>query len=311
MSQETFEKTFTVQDTPEVSIHNVRGSVTVKTGSNDTVSVTAVKQSDTGSTEDTKVTMTQENNTISLAAKFENSVSRLFNLGTRKPCRVDFTVTVPASCTLTIRCVSSSTSVEDLNGQVAIQTVSGPVSLHRITGSLAIKTVSGSISASQIHTDIAFNSVSGDLDLHDSDIQKLSMKTVSGDVKLKTPLHPDGDYHIHTISGDVKWESPGDSPSASVLVSSISGQVYTRNAQAHTKKRSGASKKRVDLYGGGVPIHFKSISGDISFEFPQARSSSETSAPSQAQEPQHDTLDLLEKVARGELSVDNAVQEMK
>lgn len=306
MSVETIEKTFSCPDSPHLTLSNIRGSVKIQPGDNGTIAVKAAKHYDAGDEENTKIEISQAaDGSVEIHTRYDHMGFRFF----RKwyPCKVDYEVHVPKECSLKVRGVSNSAIIEGISGELDISTVSGDIDCRSLAGQLKIKTVSGDVRGEAICGSARLNAVSGDISLKNSDFQALRGKTVSGDLVIETPLG-DGPYDFNSVSGDIKLDiSPEDG--ANVSSSSISGDVRTSLPFSLTSQSR--NRRRIEIKGGGVEINHGSVSGDLFLDGENNNGASENEPEEIPGENRSQTpTDILERVNRGELNVEQALQEI-
>lgn len=327
MSQELIEQTFTVSGQARMVIYNVRGSVVVQAGQPGTISVQAVKH--TGSGSHTEVTITQDaDGTVHAEARHKEGMLSFMTF--TKPCKVDFTVSVPPETDLSTSLVSSSLDVSGLRGVVELSTVSGNIELSDLAGKLKINTVSGDISAAQLAGSLTLESVSGDVHLDNSNLGSAKVKTVSGDVQLHTPLG-EGPYHFNSVSGDVRLVTLPEAQ-CTLELSTISGRINSSLPQTASQRSS--RSQTMEIQGGGVRVYLRSVSGNLIITSsaeepfptspeparpavePQPPAAPEPAAPEPVVpptpvppvEPRLTTSEILEKIERGEMSVDEGLK---
>jgi hypothetical protein len=266
MSVETIEKTFSCPDSPHLTL----------------------SQKDDGS--------------VKINTRYDHKGFRFFR--NWYPCKVDYTVLVPKECSLKVRGVSNSATIEGILGEVDISSVSGGIECRSLMGQIKIKTVSGDVQGEALSGSARLNAVSGDINLKNSDFPALRGKTVSGDLVIETPLG-DGPYEFNSVSGDIKLDiSPVDG--ATVSSSSISGDVRTSLPLSHTNQSR--NHRRFEIKGGGVEINHSSISGDLILDGENNNGASEIESeegPSLDRSPTR--TDILGCVDSGELSVDQMI----
>lgn len=304
MNVETIEKTFSCPDSPHLTLSNIRGSVKIQSGKNGVIAVTAAKLNDSGDTENTRIEISQsDDGSVKINTRYDNMGFRFFRRW--YPCKIDYKVLVPKECSLKVRGVSNSATIEGILGELDISSVSGEIGCRSLTGQLIIKTVSGDVQGEALSGSARLNAVSGDISLKNSDFPALRGKTVSGDLVIETPLG-DGPYEFNSVSGDIKLDiSTVDG--ATVSSSSLSGDVRTSLPSSHTNQSR--NHRRIEIKGGGVEINHSSISGDLILDGGNNNGASEDESeegPSRDRSPTR--TDILERVDRGELSVDQALQ---
>ena len=315
MSQEIIEKTFNVDTPAKLTLSNIRGSVKILPGEDNTVKVTALKHQKSGDSERTEITLTQMGaNHISVKTKYPDD---WFGFPTRKPCEVEYTVEVPKECSLKVSGVSNSTAIQGVEGEMDIKSVSGQMSLKDISGPLKINSVSGKVYGERLTGSLEFKTVSGKIHLDESHFPCIEGQTVSGNISLHTPIL-NGPYQFKSVSGNVELFIPANT-ACTAVIKSLSGRIKT--PLSTTSSHINAGNSRLEIHGGGVEVRSKSVSGSLvlkpykeshidginkpaSLE-PQVHSvSTDTISPAEGH------MELLERIANGELSVDEALEKI-
>ncbi|MBN2149021.1 MAG: DUF4097 family beta strand repeat protein [Anaerolineales bacterium] len=311
MSEETIERTFTVSGSARLDLRNVRGLVVIRPGEAEQVQVTAVKIMDTGRADRTQVEVSQEGNTVMVKTCYQEGSSGWF--GNSKPCKVNYTVSLPQGSTVKVRCVSSSLQITDLQGEFDAKSVSGNMTLNELSGPLKLHTVSGDISASRLSGTLSLETVSGDVTLRESDIPFADVHTVSGDIVLETPLG-EGPYSFRSVSGDVRLLTPGDAQ-CSLHLSTLSGRLRS-TLPVHANQRSNGSRK-IEFQGSGAQVSMNSVSGDLRVGPVEhvEQEIAEVAAPTLSVPPIPSTppagvatSSVLRQVEQGEITVEEAVR---
>jgi hypothetical protein len=325
MEQQTIERKFDVQGQARLSLSNISGSVDIQPGDDGVIVVTAVKDTSRGDTERTQIDMEQAGDgAVFVETKFGENGWRWFG---GRPCDVAYTVRVPRNCALRLRCVSSSSAVRGLSGSSEIANVSGDLDLSSLSGALKLNCVSGSLIGEQLAGPLEVETVSGGVDLRACDAGSVRVSTVSGRVSIETPLG-NGPYKFHSVSGNVRLIVQPEAR-GSVHATSLSGRV-TSDLPVTRSQRSGQNWQ-LELQGGGPEIRFDSISGNLSIErgsgsgpvaVAQAAPSfavaegvpvppEPPAPPSPIETAEQTRRDILDRVARGEISVDEAVKVLR
>lgn len=304
MSEETMKSVFTVSGQAHLSLGNIRGAVNIQPGEGSLISITAVKHLDSGNAEDTHVEMKQmEDGSVVVKTQYASDImGRIFNMG--KPCKVDYDVHVPAACRLDISGVSNTTSVRGVSGQIALKTVSGSLIMQEVNGEIELTTVSGDVSGDILSgPSLQFNSVSGDVTLNQSDFPAIKGKTVSGDLQIETPLG-EGPYNFNSVSGDFLLIVPGDTH-CTVKVSGISGSFKSMLPLTSDRRKNGTHFAEVQ--GGGPQVNLNTVSGDLIIK-PKQGEEVNTVNPASDRPTR---ADILDKIERGEMSVEDGIQALK
>ena len=320
MESESIERAFGVPAPARLSLANIDGPVDIQPGEDGLVRVVAVKRLDTGEAERTCVVIEQApNGEVRIETRFGER-GRIFNAG--KPCEVTYTVRVPSRCSIEARGVSSAMTVRGLAGDVLIETVSGDQDVAELAGSLRFKTVSGRVAGRRLSGPVDIHTVSGEVELTGCVFPSMNAHAVSGDLTAETPLTA-GAYRFSTVSADVALVVPAGTRCVAEGAS-LSGTL--RSALPVARWDSSGRRWRADLDHPGAAnagagesaarVSFDSVSGNLVFaradgdgpgETPQAASNPQ--ADSSAGAPDVPTrADILDRIARGELSVDEAVQ---
>jgi hypothetical protein len=316
MSQETIERTFTVQGSARLRLSNIRGSVIIRPSETGQVQIIAVKHLDSGKAERTQVEIAQAEDG-SVVAETRGRENGLNWFGFSRPCKVDYTVSLPQGSNLDVNCVSSTMLVEDLQGEFDLDTVSGEMQINRLSGPLKINTVSAKVVGEGLSGDLKLSTVSGGVHLRASDLPSVKISTVSGLVELDTPLGR-GPYRFNSVSGDIHLVSPPETHCA-VHLSAVSGRLHTGLPLTSSQHHGGA--QQAEIQGGGVDVHLSSVSGGLwvgpagaaevvgTREAPQIPQPPVPTAPP-APPPQAalSQSEILQQIERGEITVEEAVQ---
>jgi len=182
-------------------------------------------------------------------------------------------ITCPPGSDLDLSGGSTDIRADGELGEVSIRTASGDIKLESVQRELQVKTASGDIDVATVAAQASLVTVSGDVMLGRSDAS-LTARSVSGVVTIG---HTSGELGISTTSGDVdvRAVSGGD-----VRVQSVSGDVrlgITRGTRTWIDAASVSGRLESELgledqepaseegsAGPVVPLHVKTVSGDVS-----------------------------------------------
>ncbi len=299
---ETIEKMFTVSSPARLNLSNIRGSVEIHPGEDGAIQVTAIKQPHTGDEKRTEIEIAQDaDGTVKAATRFpDGGWNWLFG---SHPCEVDYVVKAPRQCSLKLKGVSNTVLAEGFEGAVSVNSVSGEIALRDLTGPVRIHTVSGDADGERIAGSLDLETVSGDAALKESALSSIKANTVSGDMQIRTSL-TEGPYDFKSVSGDVHLIVPPESHCTGEL-HSVSGDLVSAFPITGYSRHHGS--QMVNVQGGGVRTSLRSVSGDLSLgcdgEIPPAPERLKT-VSSEARRA------VLERVERGELTVDEAVGQL-
>jgi hypothetical protein len=156
-------------------------------------------------------------------------------------------------------------------GDVSIRTASGDIRLDTVLNELQAKTASGDIAVALVGAQAALVTVSGDVEVGRSDTSltarsvsgevavgqssgALGISTTSGDVDVKAVS--DGEVRVQTVSGDVRV-GIAKGTRTWIDAASVSGRL---ESELGLEEREPAAESDA----GVVPLHVKTVSGDVS-----------------------------------------------
>jgi DUF4097 and DUF4098 domain-containing protein YvlB len=188
---------------------------------------------------------------------------------------VEVRVRCPVGTEIEFSGASADFMAEGRYGKVSAKTASGNISIGDVDGRLAVRTASGDVELQRIESeDASLVTVSGDVEIGSVD-GRLELRTVSGDVALGVARGP---VQIATTSGDIELRSL---EGGELRVQSVSGDARVGIGRG-TKIFVDATSVSGDLAselsmgddlgaeddeaaeGDVVPVHVKTVSGDVS-----------------------------------------------
>lgn len=297
MSETVIDKIFSVPTPARLSLGNIRGSVEISAGEAGAIAIRAEKQPGSGDAERTEIII-EQNSDGSVRVETRYDEGWLGWLAGGKPCRVAYSVRVPAACALRVNCVSADAAVSGLRESFEASTVSGDVTVNDVTGPLRLRSVSGKISGKQLNGALSLEIVSGNVYLTASCFESVSANSVSGDIHLHTALGA-GSYRFGSVSGNVRLTLPEAAPMNAHL-KTLSGRLRTE-IPVFLSQQSDGSQQAV-AGSGGAEIVAKSVSGDMWIGLEDS-----ARQPAQAAPQQTNRVEVLERVERGEISVEQAI----
>jgi hypothetical protein len=183
---------------------------------------------------------------------------------------VEVRITCPVGTDLELEGGSTDLSAIGRFGKVVAKSQSGDLRLGEIAGAALLKTASGDVSVQSLGDDSTVSTVSGDVDVEEVDAG-LNARTVSGDVELGRVRAA---LTVGTTSGDVAIKAVA---AGEVRVQTVSGDARVGVAQG-TAVWMDATSVSGDVYsdlgvvgdappgeGEVVPLHVKTVSGDVKF----------------------------------------------
>ena len=305
MSQEIIEHSFDVGKPARLTLGNIRGMIDLQAGQDGMISIKAVKHLTSGDENNTDIQIKQEEDgQVIVKTEYMNSIGNLFGL--RKPIKVDYTVQLPKECEIKVSGVSCPISVQGLGGNIDINSVSGKLTLNQLSGILKLNAVSGAIDGQNLSGEVDANNVSGRIRIIDSNFINAHIKTVSGKMVIQTPIN-EGPYLFKGVSGNLSLIVPKDS-NCTANIKSVSGRL--RTSLSITKDKRINSRGFVEIANGGPEVTYKSVSGSMRIVTSEKEEVVERILPEKSVEQEKDKIAILQKIERGEISVDEALEEL-
>src|SRR5256712_1625827 len=332
---ETIEKTFVVEGMPGLRVLNGTGETNIPVGVAGQVRVVARKRVKGGSAdrakrllENVEVRIEQRGNDIFVEPHLYEQERSWLEMFRGKRFRVDFDITVPRECAIDAQTVSGDMEVEGTRGPVRVESVSGDVSIGDAQGPMRVKSVSGDVEVTDYVGALEGSAVSGDVSIRGR-VRSCELHTVSGDISVDLDPDPFGrESRLKTISGDVE---------IGLIAASCTCDYHTASGDLECDApariiREGRKDRMVIIGEGAGRLHVKTVSGDLTIkpassslaeEPAAARTSADGESESDTQteaDPERTTpmtppasarvRDLLERLARGEVTVDEAAAKL-
>jgi hypothetical protein len=329
---QTVEKIFAVDRMPRLHVQNVSGETAIRVGEPGQVRVVARKRVKGGSDdrakrllENVEVRMEQRGDDIFVEPHLYEQERSWLDLFRGKRFRVDFEITVPRETAVNAQTISGDIDLNGTRGPARVESVSGDVNIADVQGPMRIKSVSGDVEITEYVGSVEGSSVSGDVDIRGR-IRACELHTVSGDISVDLEPEAGGrESRLKTISGDVE---------VGLLSSSCVCDYHTASGDLECEVparivREGRKDRTVVIGDGQSHLLVKTVSGDLTirlasssvYEEPAAASESEAEDESKSDRDPERTApmapparagvrDLLERLARGEVSVDDVAAKL-
>jgi len=151
-----------------------------------------------------------------------------------------------------VKTASGDVELGDVRHNAQVKTASGDISVGALGAEASLMTVSGDLGVERVDTTLTARAVSGDVRIGRI-AGELGLSTTSGDVDIKAVEA--GDVRVQTVSGDVRI---GIARGASVWVdaASVSGQL---DSELGLEDQNASESE-----SGVIPLHVKTVSGDVS-----------------------------------------------
>src|SRR5438094_8765686 len=332
---DTVEKVFTVDGMPRLRVRNVSGETAIRVGDVGQVRVLARKRVRGGSPDRAKrlletveLRIEQRGNDIYVEPHLYEQERSWLDLFRGKRFRVDFEITVPRETAVNAQTVSGDFDLNGTRGPARVESVSGDVNIADVRGPMRLKSVSGDVQCTDYVGAVEGSSVSGDVDIRGR-VRACELHTVSGDISVDLDPEAGGrECRLKTISGDVE---------VGLLSSSCVCDYHTASGDLECDEpariiREGRKDRTIIIGDGRSHLSVKTVSGDLTIK---AASSSVREEPAAAQDsPEADVeseseddrdpertapmappktakvRDLLERLAKGEVSVDEVAAKL-
>ena len=309
------QRSFPVSGLARLTVQNVDGQIDIAPGEDGVISVRAYKHPGPGA-DQTEIEISQDaDGRVSVITHYlEDLIARLFHPLHSGPARVDYTIRLPKACQVEVATVSGPARLQGLAGEFALRSVSGPIDLQDLSGRLRLNTVSGPVTGARVRLEdsLTVETVSGDIVLADAFVPAIAANSVSAQVRLQSALGA-GPYHFHSVSGEV-WLDLPSAAACQVDLHSLSGRLRTVLPASRQQSRGGWTRVAIGD-AGGPEIRLHSVSGDLHLVTPnspsEAAPSAAAPAPASDSPRAPDRMDVLDRLERGELSVDEAVNTLK
>jgi len=289
--REEVRRTFDLNPGATVSLVNISGNITITSWAGTQAEMVAIK---TGAADKIKEVE------ISVEAKPSHlRIETVYPKKRNNNVSVSFDLKVPRSVNLdSIRSVSGSIKMTDIDGRVVGRSVSGNVEAQRLGKEANVESVSGNVIASDVagrtsassvsgnahaanikgdldaksvsgHVQITGSdgyvkgeSVSGNVSISNSNPSDLKASTVSGSVQFDGKLNASGRYELKSHSGTVAVNLPADSNFA-VEASTFSGSIKS-DFEMKLWGSEGAKSIKGTVGSGGPTVVLSSFSGNVS-----------------------------------------------
>ena len=318
---EVVEGRFAVAGMPRLRVRNVAGRTRVVAGPGGEVHVRARKYVRGTSAdrakrllENVEVRMEQRGDEIEIRPHLYEQERGWLELFRGGRVAVDLDITVPRETRVECQTVSGELTVRGTRGPVETQSVSGDIEIDDVQGPLRLRTVSGDAACRAYVGQVEGNSVSGNLSFSRCRLRGVDLVSVSGDVDAAGDLDAVEPHRVKTVSGDVRVSLAGRS--YDIAYKTLSGSLESELEARIT--REGRRDRRVLIGEGACRLEVKTVSGDLSVRAVSGESAPAGAAHGESTEPLEPRAapsepdaasavrEVLDRVARGELGVDEA-----
>jgi len=239
-----------------VTVTNDYGPVTVHTAAGSQVLATATLYSD-------QYEIDQSHS----GSRVEFVTHPLQQKPTGDAARVDFDLTVPPGCAVTIHSSSGPVMVEKIRGDVSVDGDAANIDVHDVgNGHVHLRTLKGNINVTNVSNGhVEITSVSGPVVLNSVSGPSVEINTTTGKIQY-AGMFSNGDYQFTTHSGDIDIRLPANA-SIDFSARSVNGKVesdFPFQPKQHTPYPVTAGRAFAGTSNSGASaVQLRSFSGTI------------------------------------------------
>lgn len=252
-----FERHFTVQGKPVITVQNATGRIQVKAWDKQEVLIAGQKSSSS-----VEVDTEQVGNRIEVATRVVS------NNPNPDALRADYDISVPAESELQVRSDSGNVTVDSVHGDMSFDTVAADLALQDVEGYLVVKSIGGSTVCVRCAGRFDATSISGNFQLLQPTMDNVRVQTSSGNILFDGGFMNRGIYVLKNYSGtiEVRFSS---SDSFDVRATSLYGNVINQAPVVPDRHNMPAPRSTLakSLFGtmndGRAKVELSSFNGTI------------------------------------------------
>ncbi|MGA9119860.1 MAG: DUF4097 family beta strand repeat-containing protein [Bacteroidota bacterium] len=238
MDSQHFDKKFTVNAGGTLKVVTDVGTVRVRGGAGNEVSVVADMHGRERDLEKFHITADQQGNDVEVRGEFSGRGSSWF--GGINNFDADFVVTVPKEYNVDIKTSGGNIEITAIKGTVRGGTSGGDVNVHDVEGPITTETSGGTVVAEKVAGDVRMSTSGGDV----------HAKAITGNINVKTS---GGNVEVDGTDGEVEARTSGGN--VSIRVAGKNKGIYAEtsggNVDFYVPKDIGAE---VDLSTSGGEV---------------------------------------------------------
>jgi DUF4097 and DUF4098 domain-containing protein YvlB len=172
--------------------------------------------------------------------------------------------------------ISGSITVANIQGEINASTIGGELSVRDSSGSFKLSSTGGSIDARDLKPlsagdAVSASTVSGEVKLTHVQHERVSVNSVSGEATYVGALPRNGNYSVHSLSGEVRLIIPAASSfrltamvGESVKITSDFNLKYSENQNPSGAGNHGAPRHLSATVGSGdASVHVQLLNGGL------------------------------------------------
>jgi DUF4097 and DUF4098 domain-containing protein YvlB len=252
-----FERHFTVEGKPVVTIQNATGRIQVKAWDKQEVLIAGQKSSTS-----VEVDTEQAGNRIEVATRVVSSNANPDAL------RADYDISVPVESELQVRSDSGNVTVDSVHGDMSFDTVAADLELQDVEGYLVVKSIGGSTVCVRCAGRLDATSISGSFRLMQPTMDNVRVQTSSGNILFDGEFMNRGIYVLKNYSGTIEVRFSSND-SFDVRATSLYGNVINQAPVVPDRHNMPAPRNSLakSLFGtmndGRAKVELSSFNGTI------------------------------------------------
>jgi len=256
------EKTFAVEDTPEVTLLTFDGPIEIRAWDRPEVYVEIVKIAATKEVADAiEVRAEQSGRTVVVEARRPAQIGSLF--GVESGTSAGLVASVPAATDLVVRSGDGDISAERVRGRIELRTEDGSIRGLDLGGDLIVNTADGSVRLESIDGMLELSTGDGRVSV-EGRLTRLHLETGDGSIRLRVESGSDmtDDWNVSTGDGGIVVSLP-DGFSAEIDAQTGDGVVRSSRAIEVTSRASDRQRLQGRLGAGGQVLRLRTAEGTI------------------------------------------------
>lgn len=254
---EQIEQVFDTGPQAEVSVENVRGSISVESWDEPRVEVRAVKHGERG-----RVVLLHEGQRVEARTEVEpREAGFLAWFGGDEPAEVHYTLRVPRASQVRARIVNGPLRVSGIQGVVEGRGVNGSVHIAQVNGAAVVHTANGLVELTDVCGRVEAQTANGAVAIRGGRLEAIAVETVNGPINIE-PLSAGSQVNAKTVNGGLTLtlaDGAGAALDASGVVLHASFDV------PHTATHTGRTVWR-GVVGQGEPtaqVSYRTVNGSL------------------------------------------------
>jgi hypothetical protein len=243
---EKFSKTSHLDQGGTFDLTNINGNIAITGGTGRDVTIDAIKRVQRPNANAARsimqlidIQVTEQANRIEVRTVFPRP--RNF------PGSVDYTISVPEDASVTLKTISGAIRATNVKGELRADAVAGAIAVTGARKLEALKCVTGNVDIVDASADdpvmastysgnitvrglkgraLQVTSVSGNIRLDDAQVDRLTVRTVQGNLEFNGDLARSGRYEFTSHSGDIRLALSGNT-GFEVVANTLSGSVHS------------------------------------------------------------------------------------